>query len=86
MAVSKDTERITISVNKEVKDYLQKYSDLYGIPVSALSRNMMYVGLDQFHILHKLGIGHLVKGLEVFTKNFKNLMKSKEETNGDVIE
>jgi len=85
MTVSKDTERITISVNKEVKEYLQKYSDLYGIPVSVLSRNMMYVGLDQFHILHKLGFGHIAKGLESFKEGFNNLMKSKEKTNGDVI-
>jgi len=85
MAVSKDTERITISVNKEVKEYLQRYSDIYGIPVSALARNMMYVGLDQFHILHKLGFGHLTKKLDAFTESFKSLMKSKEEMNGDTI-
>ena len=85
MAVSKNTERITISVNKKVKEYLQKYSDTYGIPVSVLARNMMYVGLDQFHILHKLGFGHITKKMEAFTESFKGLMRSKEETNGDIV-
>lgn len=74
MAVSKDTERITISVNKEVKEYLQKYSDDYGIPVSVLARNILYVGLDQFNILDKIGIAHLFVGLEKFKASFRKLM------------
>lgn len=76
MAVSKDVERITISVDKKVKEQLDRYSKLYGISTSKLARNMLYIGLDEFNFLKKLGFVHIVRGLDSFTELFKNLVNS----------
>lgn len=81
MVVSKDIERITISIDKEVKEKLDQYAELYGISTSKLARNLVYVGLDQANFLHKVGVNHLVKGLDTFKDLFKRLIDS--ETNKD---
>ena len=76
MAVSDDTERITISLDRKVKEKLDEYAKLYDIPTSRLARNMLYVGMDQFQILHKMGFGHISKGLDKFKELFQNLVNS----------
>ena len=78
MAVSKDTERITISLDKEVKEKLDEYAKLYDIPTSRLARNMVYVGLDQVNFLHRCGFGHVARGMDKFKELFQNLIESEE--------
>jgi hypothetical protein len=79
MAVSKETERITISLDKEVKEKLDEYAKLYDIPTSRIARNMVYVGLDQVRFLHLCGFGHVARGLDKFKELFQNLIVSEEE-------
>lgn len=76
MAVSKEMERITITVDKKVKEQLDRYAELYGISTSRLATNMVYVGLEHVDFLSKLGFGHLVRGLESFQELFKKLVST----------
>ena len=83
MAVSKNTERITISLDKEVKKQLDKYARQYDIPTSRLARNMVYVGLEHFDFLHKCGFGHITKGIDKFKELFQNLLDSDERMSNE---
>ena len=79
MAVSREMERITITVDRNVKEQLDKYAELYGISTSRLASNMVYIGLDQFGFLNRLGFGHLARGLERFNELFKNLVNAETQ-------
>ncbi len=76
MPLPEDKVSISVVIDRKVKDELDKYAKLYGISTSKLARNMVYVGLDQFQFLHKMGFGHIAKGLDRFSELFRNLVNS----------
>jgi len=80
MSLPEDKVSISVVIDRSIKEELDRYSKLYGIPTSQLARNMIYIGLDQFNFLHKMGYGHLARGLDSFKELFKNLVNSDQKT------
>lgn len=74
MALPKDKVSISVVIDREVKEELDRIAEMFDISVSKLARNMMYVGLDNFKILRRLGFVHIVNGLDRFTAICKTLL------------
>lgn len=51
-------DKVTISVviDKEVKEILEKYSKELDLSTSKFARNLIYVGLDDYKLFKKVGI------------------------------
>ncbi|MCB2170993.1 MAG: hypothetical protein KQI78_25320 [Deltaproteobacteria bacterium] len=72
----KDKKPVTISVviDKDVKEQLDKYADYLGLPLNIFGRNLIYVGLDQFKILRMAGFVKLSKMASAFKLFVKALV------------
>jgi hypothetical protein len=47
---------ISVIIDKEVKELLDKYSKEIDLSTSRFARNLIYIGLDDFKLLKKIGI------------------------------
>ena len=47
---------LSVIIDKEVKELLDKYAKELDLSTSRFARNLIYVGLDDFKLLKKVGI------------------------------
>lgn len=80
MAVSEDKMVLSVVIDKEVKEQLEKYAAELDMSVSRFAGNCIYVALDDYKILKKTGIIRMCLGfrsmMESFQKNGLKLKKS----------
>lgn len=51
-----DKVTISVIVDRDVKELLEKYSQELDLSVSRFARNLLYLGLDEFKLCKKVGI------------------------------
>lgn len=66
-----DKVTISVIVDREVKDQLEKYAKELDLSVSKLARNLIYMALDDLNILKKTGLVRLVLGFRAITDGIK---------------
>ncbi len=79
MALPDDKAIISIVVDKKIKEELEKYAEILDLSTSKFARNILYVGLDHFSLLRKLGFVHLHLGIERFKKTYNALIDPEEK-------
>ena len=77
MAQEKETVTITISIDRDVKDLLERYANEVDITVSRLARNLMTEAFRHFKIFDKLHLGNQM--LTINADNFRNSMTAYAE-------
>lgn len=70
---------ISIVIDQEIKELLEQYSEDVGLSLKIFARNLIYVGLDQFKLLEKVG---LVRVAFAFAKLIEGFRDFKEEARG----
>ena len=85
LIVNKDKKPVTISVviDSEAKKIMDQYAEYIDLPLNIFARNLVYVGLDYFKILEKVGLLNFSKVSRFFTEGLKGYMKDNrgEENN-----
>lgn len=61
---------ITVTLDSDVKTLLIKYSKEMDIPLSKLSRNLIYIALDDFKLLKKTGIITVLKVFQDMVESY----------------
>lgn len=71
-------DKVTMSVviDREVKELIEKYAKELDLSASKFARNLIYVGLDDFKLCKKVGMIAVVK-------MFRNLLESVETKRGN---
>lgn len=64
---------LSVVVDKEVKEALEKIAEEMQMSVSLVAKNVLYVGLDSTQIFQKLGVLKLAKAVRTFKKNVLNI-------------
>ncbi|BHH85763.1 hypothetical protein [Desulforhopalus sp. 52FAK] len=72
-----DKVTISVIVDREVKEQLEKYAKELDLSVSRLSRNLIYMALDDLKVLKKTGLVRLVMGFRAISAELKEKFSSK---------
>ena len=70
MGIPSDKVAITIIIDKDVKETLEKYSGELGMSVSKFASNCIYVALDDYKILKKMGVVRMCLGFRSLIESF----------------
>lgn len=73
MPLPADKVVLSVVVDKEVKEALEKIAEELQMSVSLVAKNVLYIGLDSTHIFQKLGVLKLAKAVRTFKKNVLNI-------------
>lgn len=73
MPLPADKVVLSVVVDKEVKEALEKIAVEMQMSVSLVAKNVLYVGLDSTQIFQKLGVLKLAKAVRTFKKNVLNI-------------
>jgi len=57
---------ISVAIDTDVKEELEKIADEVGLPLKTFARNLIYVTLDDFKLLHKVGVIRLAVAFRDF--------------------
>ena len=71
----KDFTTISIVIDQDTKELLEKYASDLGLSMKIFARNLIYVGLDEFKLLRGMGIIRLAFGFKKFLDSFENYEK-----------
>ena len=75
-----DKVQISVVVDKEAAEKIQKLADMFGIPKSRMAKNLMYMGLDDAQLLSSLGITQTYAAVRNMRDIIKNMVKKGELT------
>ena len=64
---------LSVVVDKEVKEAIEKIAEELQMSVSLAAKNVLYVGLDNVKIFQRLGGIKLTKAVRTFKKNVLNI-------------
>jgi hypothetical protein len=67
-----DQIQISVIVNEEIKNTMDIYSKSLNMPLKMFASNMLYIGLNDFKLLNKIGIIKIAIAFEKFITAFKN--------------
>ncbi len=73
MPLPPDKVVLSVVVDREVKEALEKIASEMQMSVSLVAKNVLYVGLDSLNIYQKFGILKLAKLFRTFKKNVLNI-------------
>ena len=86
MVVSKENVTISASIDHENKALLEKYAGEIDLTLSRFARNLIYISLDDFKILKKIGCIKIAKTfrdqlsrIPAYDKNVKIRMEEEEK-------
>ena len=83
MPLPKDKAIISVVVDKDVKELLDKYAAELDISVSRFARNLIYIGLDDFKLLKKTGLLKIVLSFKNIFSDLKKRMEIIEKEKGN---
>ncbi len=81
--ITSDLERsvvISVVIDAEVKKQLDKYAKEIGLPLNIFARNLIYVALQDFKLLKKVGLVKIAIAFKAFIQSF---IKISDEMNTD---
>jgi hypothetical protein len=70
---------ISVLIDKEVKELLDVYAADLDLSVSRFARNLMYVGLDEFKLLRKVGLIQTMTKFSAMLESVKKLRNKKKK-------
>ena len=73
MPLPADKVVLSVVVDREVKEALEKIAEEMQMSVSLVAKNVLYVGLDSIQIFQKIGVLKLAKAVRTFKKNVLNI-------------
>ncbi len=69
------TAQISVVLDSDVKDIMERYSKKLGIPMKTFARNLIYIGLKDLKLLKKIGILQISLAFDSFIKTYLNFEK-----------
>lgn len=63
---------ISVAIDADIKEELEKIADEVGLPLKTFARNLIYVALDDFKLLRKVGVIRLAVSFRDFLDKFQN--------------
>jgi len=70
--------QISIIIERNVKELMDEYAKALDIPFKLFAANMVYIGLNDFKLLHKIGIVHIAKAFEKFIQAFEKFRSNNQ--------
>lgn len=89
MALSKDKVSLTVAIDKDVKELLEKYAKDLDLTLSKIVRNLILISLEDFNIIEKVGLFKACNTLRKFlmsisSSNGKVLIDGNTEDNVNI--
>ncbi len=72
MPVPSDKVTISIVIEKEIKEILEQHAAELDMSVSRFARNCIYVALDDYKILKRIGLVRVALGFRSLMETIKN--------------
>ena len=73
---------ISVIIDSEIKELLESYANETGLTVKMFARNLIYIALDDFELLRKVGLVRLAQAFRKFMDSFENYeIKNDERIN-----
>ncbi|MEW6427342.1 MAG: hypothetical protein AB1568_04835 [Thermodesulfobacteriota bacterium] len=66
-----DNDTMSVIIDTEIKELLDRYSAQVGLPLRIFCRNLVYIGLDEFKLLRKVGAVRLAGAFRQFMESFE---------------
>lgn len=76
---------ISIVIDQETKEILEKYSGEVGVSMKIFARNLIYVGLDMFKLLKGIGLVRLAFAFRKFIDGFEKFHKEAKGSLSDPL-
>jgi hypothetical protein len=63
--------QVSVIIESDTKDVMNEYAKALDIPLKLFVANMVYIGLNDFKLLHKIGIMRIANSFQKFIQAFE---------------